>query len=93
MMKPVQIPTRCRFSFGSIILLLIIFQIFMHMGFLGSSVWAGSLIKFGLLEEPRTLNIWLASDRWSRKVLSQMYHPLYIREPKKLKLVPASCRG
>lgn len=92
-MKPVQIPTRGRFSFGSIILLLIIFQIFMHMGFHGSSVWAGSMIKIGLLEEPRTLNIWLASDRWSRKVLSQMYQPLYIREPKKLKLVPWLAAG
>ncbi len=45
-------------------------------------------ITIGLLEEPKTLNVWLASDAWSGKVLSQIYQPLYIREPKDLKLVP-----
>jgi len=45
-------------------------------------------IVIGLLEEPKTLNVWLASDAWSSKVLSQIYQPLYIREPKTLKLVP-----
>ena len=45
-------------------------------------------LRIGLPEEPRTLNIWLASDANSRKVLSQIYQPLYIREPNKLKLVP-----
>lgn len=45
-------------------------------------------ITIGLLEEPKTLNIWLASDAWSTKVLSQIYQPLYVREPKELKLVP-----
>jgi peptide/nickel transport system substrate-binding protein len=45
-------------------------------------------ITIGLLEEPKTLNVWLASDAWSTKVLSQIYQPLYIREPKSLKLVP-----
>jgi len=45
-------------------------------------------ITIGLLEEPKTLNIWLASDAWSSKVLSQIYQPLYAREPKSLKLVP-----
>jgi ABC-type transport system substrate-binding protein len=54
----------------------------------GSKAWARSVIKIGILEEPKTLNIWLASDSWSRKVLGQIYHPLYIREPKNLKLVP-----
>ncbi|MDQ1334278.1 MAG: transporter substrate-binding protein [Thermodesulfobacteriota bacterium] len=45
-------------------------------------------ITIGLLEEPKTLNVWLASDAWSTKVLSQIYQPLYIREPKTLKLIP-----
>jgi ABC-type transport system substrate-binding protein len=45
-------------------------------------------ITIGLLEEPKTLNVWLASDAWSGKVLSQIYQPLFIREPKDLKLVP-----
>ncbi|WP_051184656.1 ABC transporter substrate-binding protein [Desulfatiglans anilini] len=45
-------------------------------------------LKVGLLEEPKTLNIWMASDTWSSKVLSQIYQPLYIREPEKLDLIP-----
>ncbi len=39
------------------------------------------MLKVGLLEEPKTLNIWLASDAWSRKVLRLMYQTLYIRDP------------
>ena len=46
------------------------------------------IIKIGLPQEPKTLNIWLASDRWSRRILSQMYQPLYTREPDTLKLIP-----
>jgi len=49
---------------------------------------AKNYIKIGLLEEPKTLNIWLATDAWSSKVLSQIYQPLYIREPKNLDLTP-----
>ncbi|MFH1488929.1 MAG: ABC transporter substrate-binding protein, partial [Pseudomonadota bacterium] len=30
----------------------------------------------------------MATDSWSRKVLSQIYQPLYIREPKNLELIP-----
>ena len=52
------------------------------------SAHAKNYIKIGLLEEPKTLNIWLATDAWSHKVLSQIYQPLYIREPKNLKLTP-----
>ena len=58
------------------------------IGITCNSGWAAHTIKIGLLEEPRTLNIWLASDAWSAKVLSQIYQPLYIREPETLKLVP-----
>ena len=54
----------------------------------GGGAFAASLLKVGLLEEPKTLNIWLASDTWSRKVLAQIYQPLYVREPKELKLIP-----
>jgi len=49
---------------------------------------AACYLKIGLPEEPRTLNIWLASDTNSRKVLSQIYQPLYKRDPETLKLVP-----
>jgi len=60
------------------------------MGFAisGSEVWAANYIKIGLLEEPKTLNILRASDSWSRNVLSQIYHPLFIREPDTLDLIP-----
>ena len=52
------------------------------------SAHAKNFIKIGLLEEPKTLNIWLATDTWSNKVLSQIYQALYIRDPKDLKLTP-----
>ncbi len=45
-------------------------------------------LRIGVLEEPKTLNVWLASDAWSSRVLSQIYEPLYIRDPKDLKLIP-----
>lgn len=69
-------------------ILLIIIQIGFGSSLWGSNVWAAKMIKIGILEEPKTLNIWLASDVWSKKVLGQIYHPLYIREPKDLKLIP-----
>jgi len=45
-------------------------------------------LKIGLSNEPKTLNIWLASDRWSLGVLSQIYQPLYTRDPDTLELIP-----
>ncbi len=49
---------------------------------------AADLIKIGLLEEPKTLNFWLGSDTWSKKVLDLMYYPLYVYEPENLELTP-----
>ena len=46
------------------------------------------LLRIGLPEEPRTLNIWLASDANSRKILTQIYQSLYTRHPQTLKLIP-----
>ena len=46
------------------------------------------LLRIGLPEEPRTLNIWLASDANSRKILTLIYQPLYVRHPETLKLIP-----
>ena len=46
------------------------------------------MLRIGLPEEPKTLNIWLASDANSHKVLSQMYQPLFVRNPDSLKLTP-----
>ncbi len=74
--------------FGAITLLLLTLQIFIFGGLDNSKSFAANIIKIGILEKPRTLNIWLASDRWSLKVLGQIYHPLYMREPKNLKLIP-----
>jgi len=45
-------------------------------------------LKVGLAGEPKTLNIWLAGDRWSSSVLSQIYQPLFIRDPDTLELIP-----
>jgi ABC-type transport system substrate-binding protein len=45
-------------------------------------------LNIGLAEEPRTINVWLASDANSRKVLSLIYQPLYITDPDTLALVP-----
>lgn len=50
-------------------------------------------IRIGILQEPKTLNVWLASDAWSGRVLSQIYQPLYIREPKTLNLIPWLAAG
>ncbi|MEW5910680.1 MAG: ABC transporter substrate-binding protein, partial [Thermodesulfobacteriota bacterium] len=47
-----------------------------------------SFLKIGLSDEPKTLNIWLASDRWSLRVLSQIYQPLFTRDPESLEMVP-----
>jgi len=51
------------------------------------------MLKIGLPEEPKTLNIWLASDANSHKVLSQMYQPLFVRDPDSLKLIPWLAEG
>jgi ABC-type transport system substrate-binding protein len=47
-----------------------------------------NMLRIGLAEEPRTLNVWLASDANSRKVLSLIYQPLYMNDPQTLTLVP-----
>ncbi|MEA2040279.1 MAG: ABC transporter substrate-binding protein [Thermodesulfobacteriota bacterium] len=67
---------------------LLIVTLFAGTGLLSVKAWAGPILKVGLLEEPKTLNICRASDTWSRKVLSQIYQPLYVRDPDTLKLVP-----
>lgn len=49
---------------------------------------AASLLKVGLLKEPKTLNVWLGTDRWTRRVLSQVFNTLYIYHPETLDFVP-----
>jgi ABC-type transport system substrate-binding protein len=46
------------------------------------------ILRIGLPEEPRTLNVWLASDAASRTVLRQIYQPLYEDDPETLEPVP-----
>ncbi len=53
-----------------------------------SKVFAANILKIGLLEEPKTLNVLRATDRWSQKVLSHIYQRLYIRDPETLEFVP-----
>jgi ABC-type transport system substrate-binding protein len=57
-------------------------------GFSGSRANAGHILKIGLMDEPKTLNIWLARDKWSGSVLSLIYQRLYIRDPDTLALIP-----
>lgn len=68
------------------------FCLFFLMLFEGPPAWAGAktdrILRIGLLEEPKTLNIWMASDAWSNKVLSQIHEPLFVREPGSLRLIP-----
>ena len=75
-----------RFTCLSVFFLVI--AIFGCVGLLDSNVMAGSIIKIGMKEEPKTLNIWLARDRWSLRVLSHLYQPLYYRDPKTQERVP-----
>jgi ABC-type transport system substrate-binding protein len=68
--------------------LLLVFLFAAYMGISCTKKEAAPNLKIGLLQEPKTLNIWLASDRWSGNVLSQMYQTLYVRDPKTLKFIP-----
>ena len=45
-------------------------------------------LRIGLPEAPRSLNLWLGTDANSRKILSQIYQPLYIRHPETLDIIP-----
>lgn len=47
-----------------------------------------NVLRIGLPEEPRTLNVFLASDANTRKVLRQLYQPLYEDHPETLEIVP-----
>ena len=46
------------------------------------------ILKVGLPEEPRSLNLWLGTDANSSKILSMIYQPLYTRHPKTLEIIP-----
>jgi peptide/nickel transport system substrate-binding protein len=69
-------------------LLVFMIALFACVGPFDSDATAASMMKIGMKEEPKTLNIWLASDRWSLRVLSQIYQPLYYRDPETLDRIP-----
>jgi peptide/nickel transport system substrate-binding protein len=71
-----------------LLVLFLVMAIWGGMVLLGSNAMAASIIKIGMKEEPKTLNIWMARDRWSLRVLSHIYQPLYYRDPKTLDQVP-----
>jgi ABC-type transport system substrate-binding protein len=54
---------------------------------------AADQLKVGLLEEPKTLNVWLGTDTWSKKILGLIYYPLYVYEPEELELTPWLAAG
>ncbi len=56
--------------------------------FFTSVCYGEGVIRIGLLQEPKTLNIWNATDTWSSKVLSLLYPTLFLRDPDTLELVP-----
>ena len=45
-------------------------------------------LKIGLPEEPQSLNLWLGTDANSKRILSQIYQPLFRRHPETLKIIP-----
>ena len=45
-------------------------------------------LRIGLPEEPRSLNLWLGTDANSRKILTQIYQPLFNRHPETLEIIP-----
>ncbi|MBA3009446.1 MAG: ABC transporter substrate-binding protein [Desulfobacula sp.] len=47
-----------------------------------------ALLNIGLPEEPQSLNLWLGTDANSRKILSQIYQPLYHHHPETLEIIP-----
>ncbi|MGM0383568.1 MAG: ABC transporter substrate-binding protein [Thermodesulfobacteriota bacterium] len=73
----------------------LVFSIFVvvSLGLSGTQSHAATYLKIGLPEGPRTLNIWLASDRGSHQILSQIYQPLYKRDPETLNLIPWLAEG
>ena len=66
----------------------LLFGIFLSPAVSGDVAHGENIIKIGLPQEPKTLNVWAATDVWSNKILNQLLQPLYIREPKNLKLIP-----
>ncbi len=74
----------CRFS----VILFLLLTVSVALVSCGPGEKDETVLRIGLMEEPRTLNIWLASDANSRKVISLIYQPLYTYDPDTLDLAP-----
>lgn len=57
-------------------------------GSCSSSDHLKGVVRIGLPDEPRTMNVFLASDANTRNVLRQIYQPLYEDHPETLEIVP-----
>ncbi len=77
-----------RHSWSWPIMIICILVLMAGVHFSRSSASAADMLKMGVLQEPKTLNIWRAGDRWSLKILGLIYQSLYVRDPKTLDLVP-----
>ena len=77
-----------RLSGSWVISILCVLMLMVSVHFSASNASAADILKMGVLQEPKTLNIWAAGDRWSLKILGLIYQPLYVRDPKTLDLVP-----
>ncbi|MDZ7695602.1 MAG: ABC transporter substrate-binding protein [Deltaproteobacteria bacterium] len=73
---------------GKLVFFSLAVSMLMGIGLTSTPVWAADMLKVGVLEEPRTLNVWRASSRWSWKVLGLIYQSLYVRDPATLDLIP-----
>lgn len=82
-----QLKWRDRFNFTFLLLTVILVAI---AGIFSSCQKKSEqvLLKIGLPEEPRSLNVWLGTDANSRRILSQIYQPLYHRHPETLEIIP-----
>ncbi len=77
-----------RLSASWVLSILSVLVLMASVFFVSSRASAADMLKMGVLEEPKTLNIWAAGDRWSLKILGLIYQSLYVRDPKTLDLVP-----
>jgi len=74
--------------FTRVLSLILLVVFFLPTGFFSNIAHGEDVINIGLPAEPKTFNVWAATDAWSNRVLNQMLQPLYIREPKSLTLIP-----
>ena len=76
-------------GFGRKLVLAAVLAAFMICGSVGGALAKSkSMVQVGVLDDPKTVNVWLASDVWSHHVLRLIYSTLYTHDPKTLELTP-----